>query len=205
MFETRRQHYQRPDQLRALALLIDPSDYPAMPSLAQASNVLQAYVIPSFQPMTSWTLYRLREDGYRIRRVRWDFAADYYPIAVGAPTTYGADSHPDAAFVDKELAVLASISFPPFDLSQSFGIDGITYGIRTSSFGSSSEFSWWCRPPAGCERLAEWYHCFVESIESTLPAHTDHLRHAAVRPNKPVDATARSPVVKPDSTAPHHL
>jgi hypothetical protein len=182
MFESLHRHYQRPDQLRALALLHDPSDYPAMPSLARATMVLQVYVVPSFQPMSSWTLFRLRESGYQVRRVRWDFAADYYPIAVSDPTTYAADSRLGTALVERELAGLASISFPPFDLSRRFGIDGITFGIRTVSFGSSSEFSWWCHPPAGCESIAEWYHRFVESIESTLPAHTDHLRHDAVRP-----------------------
>ena len=181
MFERLQRHYQRPDQLRALALLRDPSEYPAMPSLGRASMVLQAYVIPSFQPMTSWSLFRLGDGGYQVRRVRWDFAADYR-VEFGAPTTYGSDTRPDASFIDRELTGLAAIVFPPFDFSQSFGIDGITFGVRTSTFGSSSEFSWWCTPPAGCEPLSDWYHRFVESIEAILPAHTDHLRHDAVRP-----------------------
>lgn len=177
MFESLHRHYERSDQLRALAMLHDPSDYPAMPSLARATMVLQAYVVPSFEPMTSWTLFRLHENDYLVRRVRWDFAADHRPMAVSDPTTYAADSLLDTTFVERELADLASITFPPFVLSRSFGIDGVTFGVRTVSFGSSSEFSWWCRPPAGCESLAEWYHRFVESVESALPAHTDHFRH----------------------------
>jgi hypothetical protein len=181
MFDRYTQYYSRADQHRALALLHDPSSYPALPDLSRANLLLQLCTAPSFEPMMSWTIYRLRDDTYRLRRVRWDFITDIR-IELGEPTTYASDAFLDSEFVQHGLAELSAISLPAFALSDTIGTDGVTFGLRRETVGHFVEICWWCEPPAGCERIGEWYHRFIDSLEARLPAHTDHLRHDSVRP-----------------------
>jgi len=78
MFEQLKENYRRADQLKALDLLHDPSRYPALRELNSGDFRLQLYVVPSFEPYVSWSLFMEKEGDYTVRRVRWDCSADYY-------------------------------------------------------------------------------------------------------------------------------
>jgi hypothetical protein len=186
MLERLKQLYTRADEQEAIRLLCDPSDYPALPAQDSCGITIQLYVLPSFQPTMTWTLYRRPDSTFVLRRVRWDFIADYQMtrrgLTVSAPTTYGADAICPPSLVSPALDELTSLSVPAYDPASSFGIDGVSFGFRRSSFSQSLEFSWWCHPPKGCEALADWYHRFTAELEDLLPAHTDHFRLSAIRP-----------------------
>ena len=181
MFESLREYFSSPLEIRALSLLRDPSLYPAMASMADTACVLQVYTVPSFHPITSWTVYCIRSERYVVRRVRWDFALDRRD-SIGDPSTYASDAQLDPAFIESQLEVLASVSMSPFDIPRSIGLDGVSFGIRREFGSQHCEYSWWCEPPESCQAIADWYHHFTESVEALLPAHTDSLRHTATLP-----------------------
>jgi hypothetical protein len=172
MFESLREYFSSPQEIRALSLLRDPSLYPAMPSMADTACVLQTFTVPSFTPILSWTVYCIRSERFVVRRVRWDFALDRR-AQIGDPSTYAADAQLDPAFVQSQLQALAAISMSPFDMPQSIGLDGVSFGVRREFGCRSCEYSWWCQPPESCQPIADWYHQFTESVEALLPAHTD--------------------------------
>lgn len=186
MFARLLEHYSREDQRRALQLLDDPSEYPGLPKVDRRKLFVQLYVLPSFEPMTSWSVYAVTHDTYRVRRVRWDQIADYQMklarLTQESPTTYGAEIEVGGDEIRRNIDELSGLTLPMFNLSNSFGIDGVTFGIRRQTFGDFAEFSWWCRPPAGCEAIAAWYHNFVAVLESNLPAHTSLRRDDATHP-----------------------
>lgn len=186
MLERLKQIYTRTDEQEAIKLLCDPSDYPALPAQDRLSVAIQLYVLPSFQPIITWTLFKRPDSTFILRRVRWDFIADYQMtrrgLAVSVPTTYGADVLCPTSLVSSALDELSSLSVPAYDASSSFGIDGVSFGFRRSSFSQSLDFGWWCHPPKGCEALAQWYHRFTAELEGVLPAHTDQFRLSAIRP-----------------------
>lgn len=156
--------------------------YPGLPEVTDHSFHLQVHVMPSFTPIMSWTLFKHSDDQFLVRRVRWDFAIDYHaPIA--EPTTYGADAWVSASEIQKRIRELESISFPAFAAEECLGLDGTTFGIRRGRNTNRSEFSWWSRPPAGCEPIADWHDDFRSFIDQFLPAHTDADRQDASRPN----------------------
>jgi hypothetical protein len=186
MFERLGQHYSRDDHRRALQLLDDPSGYPGLPEITRQKLLVQVYVIPSFQPLTSWSVYASADGRYGVRRVRWDRTADYnVPLAIlkqQYPTTYGADADLPSDSIRRRLDELAALHLPLFALPDSVGTDGVQFGIRRETFGHLAEFSWWCEPPRGCEAIAAWYDRFVGFLESSLPAHTDYLGRGATYP-----------------------
>lgn len=176
-------HYKRTDQQRAIGLLSDPVSFPGLAQLKRATEVVQLYTIPSFTPITSWTVYRVADGSHLVRRVRWDFAADYR-IEAGEPTIYGADAQMEPTTISKLLSGLDSLQITPFNHPRSICItDGVAFGVRRSiSFGHLVEICWHCDPSPGCETLADWYHRSVTDIDAQLPAHTDQLRLSAIRP-----------------------
>lgn len=137
--------------------------------MEESQSIIQLYEVPSFQPMQCWTIYSDSDDVCLLRRIRWDFAVDYHQIKKVQPTTYGADAGIDAGLVLSRVDKLAQLSLPIFNLSRSIGIDGVSYGLRKKGFSGFAEFAWWCEPPSGCEEIAEWYHEFVDVLESHLP------------------------------------
>lgn len=186
MLEKLKQIHTRPDQRQAVEWLCDPSCYPSLQTQDSRNFVLQLYVIPSFHPIMSWTLFRQPDSAFMVRRVRWDLIVDYEAkrrgLTVVAPTAYGADALCPPGLVSTALDELTSLSIPAFDPASSFGIDGVTFGFRRHSFSQSFEFSWWAHPPRGCEAVAAWYDRFTGQLEDILPAHTDHFRLSAIRP-----------------------
>ena len=180
MFERLKDTYWRTDQRKALDQLQDPSHFPGLISCKGLVSPIQLHVRPSFQPMMSWTIYHLPDHAYRVRRVRWDFAADYR-VELGEPTTFGSDAICSGDTISSALQALSQLTVPAFDHSSSLGTDGVTFGFRRQTFSQFLEFSWWCAPPAGCEAMAEWYHRFTDTLEALLPAHTDQLRLNALR------------------------
>ena len=186
MIERLLQLHRTPTERLASARLCDPCSYPSMPPLDSNSIAIQLYVLPSFHPMISWTLFRGPDSTFTVRRVRWDFIADYQltrqGVTVSTPATYGADAICPPRLVEAALAELGSLSVPAFDPANCLGIDGVTFGFRRCSFSQSLEFSWWSHPPAGCEAVAAWHHRFTGQMEDILPSHTDQLRISAIRP-----------------------
>lgn len=158
MLERVKQTYTRPDERQAVELLCDPSNYPSLPSLDSRSIAFQLYVLPSFHPTMSWTLFKQPDSAFRVRRVRWDFIADYQMtsrgLTVAVPTTYGADALCPPGLVSSALDELSLLSVPAYDAASSFGIDGVSYGFRRHSFSQSFEFGWWGDPPKGCEAVS---------------------------------------------------
>lgn len=161
-------------QARALDLLAEPSSYPAMSPLASRDIRLQLYTLPSFEPLATWTIYSSDEEKFIVRRVRWDRAADG-ALELGTPTTYGADAWIDRELIDGCLGELSSMSMIPFSMPNQLGLDGVTFGIRRRTFGYSAEISWWCEPAPGNEKLADWYHRLVRTLEMALPGTTGPL------------------------------
>lgn len=186
MLERFRQFRAAPEEKLAVERLCSPSHYPGLEPLQEHHAIMQLYVLPSFQPTIIWTLFKRDDGSYTVRRVRWDFSADYrvksWGLALNDPTTYGTDALCSAEVVEQALARLAQLSVPAWDAASNIGTDGVTFGFRRRSFSQSLEFSWWCHPPRGCETIASWYHGFIEELESLLPAHTDHFRLSAIRP-----------------------
>lgn len=176
-------HYRRPDQLRAINLLAYPSAFPGLSSLEKTKELIQVYTIPSFAPITSWSLYQITDETYHVRRVRWDFRADH-AAQVGEPTVYGAQALVQSGSFDAALSGLYCLQFPAFARPKYVCIlDGVTFGMRSAvSFGNSIEMSWNSEPAPGCELLAEWYHRFVGQLEAVLPSHTDEFRLSAAPP-----------------------
>lgn len=178
MFPDLKTLYHRAAEHRALDLLHDSSHYPGLKELDPWDLKLQLYVVPSFHPYMSWSLFTEDDGSYTVRRVRWDQIADHRPgLELGEPTIYGSDTLHPAEDLDPWLNQLKGIAFPPFLLKSSLGIDGTTFGLRAaSSSAQSADVSWWSRPPAGWESLAEWYHAFVAHLEAHATPHTNRLR-----------------------------
>ena len=70
---TLRGHYRDARSVEAVDALDDPNSLSALPSRDSQEIVLQIFFIPSFEPISSWTIYRVRESCAHVRRVRWDF------------------------------------------------------------------------------------------------------------------------------------
>ncbi|QIF03260.1 hypothetical protein [Roseimicrobium sp. ORNL1] len=189
MFARLFDYHSREDQRRALQWLDDPSEYPGLPKVESHKMVVQVYVAPSFKPMTSWSVYPVSRDKCLVRRIRWEQIADYQIARAGIrqenPTTYGADVVVEADKIRGGIDELSGLSLPMFNLSNSIGLDGVTFGVRRRTFGNFAEFSWWCEPPQGCDAIAAWYHRFVAQLELSLPAHTTLHRDGATHPYAP--------------------
>lgn len=186
MLERFRQFHSSPKEKLAVERLCSPWQYPGLEALPDHRVIMQLYVLPSFQPTITWTLFDRDNGRYTVRRVRWDFSADYrvksWGLAQNDPTTYGTDALCSAEVVEQALARLAQLSIPAWDPASSIGIDGVVYGFQRAGINQSFELSWWCHPPRGCEAIASWHHSFTDELESILRAHTDHFRLSAIRP-----------------------
>jgi hypothetical protein len=157
---------------RALDLLSDPSSYPALAPLRSRDIRLQLYTLPSFEPLSTWTIYSPDEGKCIVRRIRWDRVADG-ALEIGSPTTFGADAWIEADVIEEYLGELSGMMISPFNMPNKVGLDGVTFGVRRRTFGCFAEVSWWCEPSPGNETLSDWYHRFVDKLEVRLPGATD--------------------------------
>ncbi|OAI55957.1 hypothetical protein AYO49_05010 [Verrucomicrobiaceae bacterium SCGC AG-212-N21] len=143
--------------------------------------ILQLWLQPSFEPLMSWTIYSSDNGSFHLRRIRWDFITDVRS-SLGEPSIFGSDASCPSTVIEPRMKALSALSLPMFNLRDTIGTDGTTYGLRRTTTGYFAEFSWWWVPPPGCEAIAEWYHDCVAALEDLLPAHTDHLLNHGVRP-----------------------
>lgn len=160
-------YYRREDQRRAIGYLIDPAGYPGLKDLTKVEPRIQLYVLPSFDPMATWTVYR-DGDEYLVRRIRWQPDADLSIQGI-SPGLHGSDSRLAASILDERLGALEAAWPTTFAAGGTFGLDGIFYGIRHLNACSGMSSEWWGQAPPGWEPLAKWLEECVAYFEMHLP------------------------------------
>lgn len=156
---------------QVVAQMADPANYPGLEMLGAWDVQLQIYVIPSFEAVTSWTLYARHDGDYTVRRVYWPHYP-FFKIRNLIPSTFAADARLPRDDIDELLLRLSELDFPIFKESQLGGIDGVTFGLQLGKIRPGAEFAWWSRIPADAQEIATIYLQLVQVFESSLPAHT---------------------------------
>ncbi len=172
MFLHLRELLQVGENPKVLELFASPHVFQGLPELRESDAVLQAYVIPSFEPLASWTIYhQTNTPECRVRRVVWKRKTSVV-LSPASSSTFGADAVLRWSEIEGMLRELSEISFPAFLADSCLGIDGTTFGIRRISFMSQSEAAWWNKAPPGWEKLGEWYESLIRFLELKLPERT---------------------------------
>lgn len=180
ILRTLREHYRYEKAIEAINALEDPSEFEALKRRDSREIILQLFFIPSFEPITSWTVYRAQEDIAHIRRIRWDFAEDH-AARFGTASVIAADGILPEESLESILKPLSDLTFPPFRSSGRVVIaDGESYGIRRVNHGELGEVWWTCRPD-GWEEAAAWYDATVETLQTYLPKSNDPYSSEAIR------------------------
>ena len=172
---TLREHYRDARSVEAVDALDDPSSFSALPARESREIILQLFFIPSFEPISSWTIYRAGDSSAHVRRVRWDFAKNY-EARLGAASVIAADGIIPKERLDSLLDPLSELTFPPFPPfrpSEMVTIaDGESYGIRRLGYGQLGEVWWSCRPN-GWDDVDEWLRYALETLDGCLPMSTE--------------------------------
>lgn len=178
---TLKEHYRDPRSIEAIHTLDDPSAFAALPARDSREIILQLFFVPSFEPITSWTVYRPEKSFAHVRRVRWHFAKDYEK-RFGEASVFAADGMMPKEDLDTMLHSLSELSFSPFRSSGWVTIaDGESFGLRRIYNDESGEV-WWSRPPHGWDQVATWYASALARLDAILPMSTDPgERTASVR------------------------
>jgi hypothetical protein len=170
-------HHRDPDDALALAHLARPESFPGLPRRNGFPKV-KLLQFPSFEAYSVWALFE-NEGAYRVRRIEWDHGMKLAKL----PGAYGSEGELDASTAATLFSELATITVPALQAPTAFGTDGVTYGIVIGSPWYSSEFSWWCEPPAGWSELATWYDRALSTFEAVLPVST--LRNPELQYRQP--------------------
>ena len=172
MFLHQRELLQAGENPKALDLLAEPHSFQGLPEVSQTDAILQVYIIPSFAPLASWTVYHTRNaPDCLVRRVIWKRRRSVV-LSAASSSTYGADAILKWSEVDDMLRDLGQMSFPAFAANSTFGTDGTTYGIRRMSFMSQCEATWWNEAPHGWEKLTVWHASLIKLLDFHLPQRT---------------------------------
>jgi hypothetical protein len=202
---TLRDHYRDVRSVEAVDALDDPSSFSALSSRESREIILQLFYIPSFEPISSWTIYRAGESSAHVRRVRWDFAKDY-KARLGAASVIAADGIIAKDELDAILIPLSDLTFPPFRPSEVVTIvDGVSYGIRRFGYGQLGEV-WWSSRPNGWDNVDEWFRSASERLDVCLPMSTEPGEREASHRFAPTNAEQDSggqPATRSDGNDPH--
>jgi hypothetical protein len=170
-------HHGNPDHELAVAYLANPDAFPGLPR-PKGHIKVKLLKIPAFHAYSVWALLE-HEGSYRVRRIEWDHGMKLAKL----PGTYGSEAELDPSTATDLLNELATLSVPAMQSPPAFGLDGVSFALVIGSFWGSSEFSWWCEPPAGWSELAAWYDRAHDAFEAVLPVST--LRNPELQYRQP--------------------
>lgn len=156
---------------RAISCLERPETYPQLESWRRPELIFRVWRYPAFGAYSSWLL--VKNDGEsRVRRLEWDRSK----FSLGEPVLYGSESAVPAELAEYIVGRLRGITLPPFAAPDSWGIDGVVFGVESKGYYLNGRLSWWCRPPAGWEALAVWLDETIEAFDGLLPESTARMR-----------------------------
>ncbi len=158
------------DEQTARQHLRQPLHYPSLVSRPGASDMLQLFRRPSFDPEAVWVLLRDGQD-YFVRRVVY-IGRPHDTPALNVHNTYGSEGAVAPNMAGAIMDELSELSFNPFASDSKFGLDGCTYGLKRKGFYLGAELSWWCQAPESWAGLRDWYGRTVLQFETCLPAST---------------------------------
>lgn len=71
----------------------------------------------------------------------------------------------DPQWTQQQVASLLSASVPPFAVSNSIGLDGVSYEVRQGSYMAGTCLNWWCDGPDEWRPLTEIVSAMLEELE----------------------------------------
>ena len=168
MLDQLKRYHSNPNEIVALDALANPSKYSGLVEKDERLIEYQLTMIPAFQPYRTWTVYKTKEAEWSVRRIAWS-RSEVARMALEGADTYGSDvALPLDAAADLAQQ-LSAIVVPAFNIPETLGMDGVTFGVSKSGFFHRAELFWWCNPPNGWECLAEWFDSAVATFDSLLP------------------------------------
>ena len=168
MLDQLKQYHSNPNEIEALNALANPSKYSGLVEMDERLIEYQLTIIPAFQPYRTWTVYKTEEGGWLVRRIAWS-RSEPHNLAMDDADTYGADAKLPVEVAKDLSSQLSDITLPAFNIPETLGIDGVTFGVSKSGFFHRAELYWWCNPPEGWENLAKWFDSAVATFDSHLP------------------------------------
>ncbi len=82
-----------------------------------------------------------------------------------APTMRFQTVELDPQWTQQQTASLLSVSVPPFAVSNSIGLDGVSYEVRQGSYMAGTCLNWWCEGPDEWQPLTKIVLAILEELE----------------------------------------
>ncbi|MEJ2610178.1 MAG: hypothetical protein P8179_08840 [Candidatus Thiodiazotropha sp.] len=158
----------------AVARLENPEEYEGLPDLESKHRRIRIWRYPSFETISSWTVFGLGKE-LVLRRLEWDRFTEF-PSQTELHELYACEAKIDEAQFESIMSDLSKIEFRPLIEDQAIMCDGTEYGIEVGHGAYSRNISWHSGPPDGWEKLSEWHEQTIIKLDRNLPESTCRAR-----------------------------
>lgn len=156
----------------ALEILQKPELFRSLPKRSEYDRRICLWQIPSFEPHSSWSLYREgKTDGYVIRRLEHDPCRGL-PVNSSDPHIFGAEALIPAELATEIIKKFEGLSVPMFRRPAWVGVDGELFGVHMGNFWQGTKVNWWSHFSPEWEPLNELFQETIVQLDSLLPAST---------------------------------
>ena len=148
--------------------------YQGLKLLKRPIRHLSIYRLPSFDPSSSWTLFK-DEGAWHVRRI---VLATVQEGPGWAAHSYGADGLLEEEAALGLLKELSSLSVSAFEThSATIGIDGMRTRVKVwRGVERHMALDWWGAAPERWTPLRDFVHQAIETMEAALPSSTHRLQ-----------------------------
>lgn len=156
----------------AIEMLQNPEKFPSLPKRSEFDRLICLWRIPSFEPHSSWSIYRSRNgDEHFVRRLEHDPHRGL-PVNVTDPHVYGAEAILSAEQAREIVELFEALEIPMFRRPAWVGVDGVSYGVRIGNYWQSTTVNWWSSYSHEWQPLHELFEATVCRLDVLLPAST---------------------------------
>ena len=156
----------------ALEMLQKPELFPSLPKRSEYDRLICLWRIPSFEPHSSWSLYRERKTNeHFVRRLEHDPHRGL-PANISAPHVFGSEAPISAELATKIVEQFEGLTVPMFRRPAWAGMDGVSFGVHIGNFWQSTTVNWWSSFSPEWKPLNELFQEIVVQLDSLLPAST---------------------------------
>jgi len=153
-------------------LLEHPERFHGLPKRSEFEREICLWVLPSFEPHSSWSIFRDRKTKeYFVRRLEHDPKR-------GLPSNmdiYGADAPISENLATEVLVTFEEIQAPMFRRLSRIGLDGTSYGVHMGNYWQNTTVRWWSSFSPEWSSLHELFLATSQRLDGLLPTST--LRH----------------------------
>lgn len=156
----------------ALEILRKPELFPSLPKRREFDRLICLWRIPSFEPHSSWSLYRGRKTNENfVRRLEHDPRRGF-PSNVVDPHIFGSEVPIPTEMATKIIEQFEGLTVPMFRSPSWGGLDGVSFGAHIGNFWQSTTVNWWSSFSPEWKPLNELFQETVAQLDSLLPTST---------------------------------